>query len=130
MSFSTGQVCAIRNTIPSAHLTQIGGRKVHQNRDRQPPFLRIVSTAGKVRPGPGFVWIAGYWYPVEGHYLWRDGRWARPPHSGDAWVPPHHDGHRYFPGYWEAKSTRDERDRREGGVGDSVPRIKPVSDTR
>lgn len=96
----------------------------------QPPFPRIVSTAGKVRPGPGFVWIAGYWYPVEGHYVWRDGRWAHPPHPGDAWVPPHHDGHRYFPGYWEAKSTRDDRDRREGGAGDSLARIKPVSDTK
>jgi hypothetical protein len=92
-----------------------------------PPFPRIVSTAGQVSPGPAFVWIAGYWYPVEGHYVWRDGHWTRPPHPGAAWVPPHHDGHRYFPGYWEEKRTRAERDRRSEGDGDSRERIKAIN---
>jgi hypothetical protein len=95
-----------------------------------PPYPRIVSTAGQARPGPGFVWIAGYWYPVYGHYVWRDGHWTRPPHPGAAWVPPHHDGHRFFPGYWEEKRTRDERDRRSDADADSRVRIKPVSDEK
>ena len=92
-----------------------------------PPFPRVVSTAGQVSPGPGFVWIAGYWYPVEGHYLWRDGRWVRPPYAGAAWVPPHHDGQRYFPGYWEGKRARAERDHSSDRDRDSRERIKPVN---
>src|SRR5215467_13740687 len=23
-----------------------------------------------VSPGPEFVWVEGYWYPVDGHYFW------------------------------------------------------------
>jgi hypothetical protein len=26
-------------------------------------------------PGPGHIWIAGYWDYIGGHHVWRDGRW-------------------------------------------------------
>jgi len=25
------------------------------------------------RPGPEFVWVGGYWYPVGQHYMWHEG---------------------------------------------------------
>jgi WXXGXW repeat (2 copies) len=95
-----------------------------------PPFPRIVSSAGQVRPGKDFVWIGGYWYPVEGHYVWRDGYWTRRPYPGADWVPPHHNGQLYFPGYWEGKRARAERDRRSDRDRDSQARIKPVNSAK
>lgn len=43
-------------------------------------------------PGPGFVWIGGYWGWQGGRYAWIPGRWERPPrgyHRWEAgrWVP-------------------------------------------
>jgi hypothetical protein len=29
-------------------------------------------------PGPGYTWVAGYWYPVGPRYYWRAGYWSRP----------------------------------------------------
>ena len=75
-----------------------------------PPFPRIVSTAGQVRPGPDFVWIEGYWYPVGRHYKWHEGYWTRPPYVGARWVPPHHDGGQFFVGYWDGDHGRFEHD--------------------
>ena len=33
-------------------------------------------------PGPGFVWMEGYWAPDGRHYKWVRGRWDRPPFEG------------------------------------------------
>jgi hypothetical protein len=44
-----------------------------------------------ISPGPGFVWIGGYWDGAPGHYTWVGGRWARPPHQHGHWNPPHWD---------------------------------------
>ena len=52
-------------------------------------------------PGADFLWVEGYWYPVGNHYKWHDGYWSRAPYSGAHWVVPHHDGDRFFEGYWE-----------------------------
>jgi hypothetical protein len=53
------------------------------------------------RPGPDYVWVEGYQYPVQGHYAWHDGYWTRPPYQGAYWVEPYHgDGH-YYVGHWE-----------------------------
>jgi hypothetical protein len=27
-------------------------------------------------PGPGHIWVAGYWDYIGGHHVWRDGRWV------------------------------------------------------
>ncbi len=26
-------------------------------------------------PAPGHIWVAGYWDYIDGHHVWRDGRW-------------------------------------------------------
>jgi hypothetical protein len=28
-------------------------------------------------PEPGHIWVAGYWDYIDGHHLWRDGRWVQ-----------------------------------------------------
>ena len=28
-------------------------------------------------PGPGQIWVAGYWDFIDGHHVWRDGRWVQ-----------------------------------------------------
>ena len=65
-----------------------------------PPPPRVVAVR-PAAPGPDYLWIEGYWYPVGGHYRWHDGYWTRPPYAGATWVVPHHDGHQYFEGYWD-----------------------------
>lgn len=48
-------------------------------------------------PGPGHIWVAGYWDYIDGHHVWRDGRWvegkigyeyvrARYEFDGKAWL--------------------------------------------
>jgi WXXGXW repeat (2 copies) len=42
-----------------------------------------------VRPGPGYVWTAGY-HRWDGHgYVWVPGGWVRPPHPHAHWVAAH-----------------------------------------
>lgn len=66
-----------------------------------PPAPHHESTYGA--PGPGYVWIGGYWAWTGGSYAWRPGRWivGRPGHR---WVPHawhrHGRGWRHAPGYW------------------------------
>ena len=52
-------------------------------------------------PGPGYIWVEGYNYPVNGHYAWHNGYWTRPPYAGAYWVEPYHVGGRYYAGRWE-----------------------------
>jgi len=70
-----------------------------------PPPPRVVRVR-PVSPGPDYVWVDGYWYPVHGRYVWHGGYWTRPPYAGAVWVGPHHDGHQYFEGYWEGEHGR------------------------
>ena len=51
-------------------------------------------------PGPGYSWIAGYWYPYGGRYAWHAGYWAHRPFYGATWIAPRYYGHRYYGGYW------------------------------
>jgi hypothetical protein len=48
-------------------------------------------------PGPGYVWIDGY-YDEYGN--WFDGYWALPPYAGAYWIAPRHDAGRFYAGYW------------------------------
>jgi hypothetical protein len=70
-----------------------------------PPPARVVRVLPE-RPGPEFLWVGGYWYPVGGHYRWHGGYWTRPPYEGARWVVPHHDGERFYTGYWEGDRGR------------------------
>ena len=65
-----------------------------------PPEPRVVAIV-PAQPGPEFVWVGGYWYPVGGHYRWHEGYWSRPPYEGARWVGPRHDGERFYAGYWD-----------------------------
>jgi len=76
-----------------------------------PPPPRVLRVR-PVAPGPGYVWLDGYWYAVGGHYKWHAGYWTRPPYEGARWVGPHHDGERFFDGYWEGEHGRIEHDHR------------------
>jgi len=40
-----------------------------------------------VSPGPGFVWIPGYYRNEPRGYAWVPGRWERPPRARAQWVP-------------------------------------------
>ena len=55
-------------------------------------------------PGPGHVWINGYWGYSSGRYGWAPGYWARPPHRNARWIEGRWDrdgrGYRYRKGYW------------------------------
>jgi hypothetical protein len=66
----------------------------------QPPPPRVVRVQPR-SPGPGYVWVDGYWYPNRGRYVWHNGYWTRPPYEGTRWVGPHHDGTMFYEGYWE-----------------------------
>ena len=70
-----------------------------------PPPPRVVRVVPP-SPGPDFVWVGGYWYPAGAHYKWHDGYWTRAPYAGAHWVAPHHDGERFFDGYWEGDRGR------------------------
>ena len=61
-------------------------------------------------PGPEYNWIPGYWYPLGPRYVWHAGYWERPPHVGAYWVRPRYYEHRYYPGYWERRERRWDRD--------------------
>src|SRR3954464_15403860 len=52
-------------------------------------------------PGPDYVWVEGYQYPVGNRYRWHDGYWTRPPYPGAYWVEPYHYSGQYFAGHWE-----------------------------
>jgi hypothetical protein len=74
-----------------------------------PPPPRVVRVLPE-SPGPEFVWVEGYWYPVGRHYRWHEGYWTRPPYEGARWVASRHDGERFFTGYWEGDHGRVEHD--------------------
>jgi hypothetical protein len=76
-----------------------------------PPPPRVVRIVPD-RPGPEFIWIEGYWYPVGNHYRWHQGYWSRPPYEGARWVGPRHDGERFYEGYWEGERGRVGHDHR------------------
>ncbi len=65
-----------------------------------PPPVRVLRVQPR-SPGADYLWVNGYWYPVNNRYKWHDGYWTRPAYTGAHWVGPHHDGERFFAGYWD-----------------------------
>jgi hypothetical protein len=65
--------------------------------DAPPPPPRQEVIVERDRPGPDYIWVAGFWDGTPGHYVWVGGHWDRPPHPHAAWVAPHwekdRDGH-------------------------------------
>jgi len=70
-----------------------------------PPPPRVVAVF-PAQPGPEFVWVDGYWYPLGGHYRWHEGYWSRPPYAGARWIGPRHEGGHYYAGYWDGDHGR------------------------
>ena len=68
-----------------------------------PPPPRVVGAVGYA-PGPGYVWIDGFWDLHGSRWVWVDGRWGRPPRPGAVWVADrwerHGDRWRYNRGHW------------------------------
>src|SRR5690242_11125676 len=78
-----------------------------------PPAPRIVRVR-PVAPGPGYIWVDGYWYTDRdnGRYVWHQGYWTRPPYEGAHWVSPRYEGGQFFSGYWEGPRGRFDHDHR------------------
>ncbi len=57
-------------------------------------------------PGPGFVWIGGYWGWAGGRHEWVGGHWEHE-HRGERWVPHRwvreRDGWHQSRGHWERR---------------------------
>jgi hypothetical protein len=67
-----------------------------------PPLLPVY--AQPPIPGPGYLWIPGYWAWDGQEYYWVPGYWAMPPAADLLWTPPYwawNDGaYDFYPGYW------------------------------
>jgi hypothetical protein len=59
-----------------------------------PPPIRV-ETYGPA-PGPGYLWINGYWGFRGNDYYWVSGRWERPPRGHRRWED----------GRWERRGGR------------------------
>ena len=55
------------------------------------------------QPGPDYEWVEGYWYPVNGGYVWHNGYWTRPPYPDAYWVAPYYQHGEYYQGHWEGR---------------------------
>lgn len=77
-----------------------------------PPPLRYERRAPM--PGPGYIWIDGYWRWDRGRYVWVPGVWQRPPYAGAYWSHGHWDrypeGWRYHEGHWDREDHDDHYD--------------------
>jgi hypothetical protein len=62
---------------------------------RTPPPPNRYERYGQA-PGPGYVWINGYWGYRGNNYYWNSGRWERPPRGR----------HRWEDGRWENRGDR------------------------
>jgi len=68
----------------------------------RPPVYReeVVGVA----PGPGYVWVAGYWEWGGAAYAWAPGRWVVRPSARAVWVRGAWHGSRrgwyWRPGHW------------------------------
>ena len=69
-----------------------------------PPAPVVVAGPVGVAPGPGYVWVDGYWDWVGGGWVWVPGRWVLPPRPGAVWVRsyvrPFRDRFHYYRGHW------------------------------
>ena len=67
-----------------------------------PPVLPVY--AQPICPGPGYIWVPGYWAYGPDGYFWVPGTWVFPPEVGLLWTPGYwafEDGfYAWSPGYW------------------------------
>src|ERR1700728_410863 len=64
-----------------------------------PPPTAVVAGPVGVAPGPGYVWVDGYWNWANGGWVWVPGRWELPPRGRGVWVAPKIE-FRWHGGHW------------------------------
>jgi hypothetical protein len=73
---------------------------------KRPPEYERNERERPGRPDRRYVWVSEGWDSRGGHYSYKPGVWALPPHPGAYWVPGHwakyqyRPGYKWFPGYW------------------------------
>lgn len=94
---------AVLVTSQSSCLPAVSGMSVEFAYVQPAPPVRRVEVITRA-PGPGFVWVEGYWGWQSRTYVWVPGRWERPPKRHAHWSPGrwrHHDrGWYWVPGHW------------------------------
>ncbi len=69
-----------------------------------PPPAPIAEQPQMPPPGPGAVWVAGYWHWTGMQYAWIPGHWENAP-PGTAWAAPRYvkgeGGYFYEEGRWK-----------------------------
>jgi hypothetical protein len=70
--------------------------------DQDPPAAQYEVVG--VSPGPGFLWVGGYYHWYGNRWAWNAGHYERPPHPGAVWVHPRYayrgSARIYVRGYW------------------------------
>ncbi len=88
--------------LASSILTACGSPGYVAYRVPAPPAPRI-GVAGYA-PGPGYVWVDGFWDLRGSRWVWAPGEWRRPPHQHAVWVrsrwEPRGNSWRFHRGYW------------------------------
>ncbi len=88
--------------LASSALAACGGGYVAYRVPAPPPPYAVGAVG--YAPGPGYVWMDGFWNLNGGRWAWVNGRWGRPPHPHAAWVADRWERHghdwRYRRGYW------------------------------
>ena len=85
---------------PSAVAISGPGGELIVGSEPPPPYYEAVP----VSPGPGHVWIGGYWRWSARSWIWIGGTWAARPHPRAVWVAPvwvhHGHGWAFRRGHW------------------------------
>ncbi|MEP7367552.1 MAG: hypothetical protein ABI972_30195 [Acidobacteriota bacterium] len=74
-----------------------------------PPAPRVVRVRPN-SPGPGYLWVDGYWYPANNRYVWHPGYYSRPPYEGAMWVSPRYESQMFYGGYWSGNDRQFQHD--------------------
>lgn len=112
-------------TACSAYAATRGVVAVAVRHPAPPPIRARVVVAKPVRPGTGYVWVAGHhvWRPgrprpdapgrsarrasgsgaAQARYVWVAGKWVKPPRGKTVWVAARYDKKRgvFIAGYWQ-----------------------------
>jgi hypothetical protein len=102
LALTSGCVVAVR-PAPVVYEQPVAPGVVGEVEVTQEMPAPVYETVG-IAPGPGFIWIGGYYHWSGGGWVWYRGHYARPPHPGAVWVGARYEvrgGRRFYhPGFW------------------------------